>query len=206
MKIILLGKPLSGKGTQASFLAKKLHIPHISTGTLLRKEIQRKSALGRKVALLLEKGKLVPDPLMFTLLKKHLPQKNFILDGYPRTLAQAQDLEKICSLDLVLEISCPDQVILQRSAARKSCRECGEVYGLHIPPKKKDICDRCQGVLEQRSDDRVSTVKKRLAIYAKETKPLLSFYQKKNISLSVPGDSSLAFLHRKMLQKIESIK
>lgn len=206
MKIVFLGKPLSGKGTQASLISEKLHIPHISTGDLLRKEVERKTIIGKKISPLLRQGKFVPDRLMFSLLKKGLPKKSFILDGFPRDLVQAKTLEKVTKIDLVVDVFCSDKTILKRAGSRTSCERCGKIYGLNVQAKKKGICDHCKGKLIRRADDGAATVQKRLQLYRKETKQLIPFYKTQKSYFPVRGEDPIAKVQNKILQKIESIK
>ncbi len=206
MKLILLGKPLSGKGTQAEFLSIKLNIKHVSTGELLRTEIKRKTDLGGKIAPLLAKGKLVPDIITFSVLKKNLPKKNFILDGFPRNLKQEKLLEKITNIDLVVDIACSDRTILKRAKSRFSCEKCGAIYGLNFPPKKKGICNTCKKELIRRPDDEPSTVKERLEVYRKLTFPLIDFYKKKKIYFFANGEKDVIKVQKQIIQKIEKIK
>src|SRR3989338_1153473 len=204
MKIIFLGKPLSGKGTQASLLSKKIRTPHISTGELLRKEVQKKSKLGRCIATLIAAGKLIPDKDMFALLEKCLPKKQFILDGFPRDIRQAKNLAKLTNIDLVIDVVCSDKTILKRAQARISCENCGHIYGLNFKPKEKERCDNCNGRLIHRTDDSSATVRKRLEIYKRKTKLLTAFYKKQKIYFSVQGEKTVPSVQIKILNKIES--
>ena len=206
MRLVLLGKPLSGKGTQARFLSQKIKIPTFSLGDILRKECKNKTVLWKKIEPNITKGKLVSDMIILPLLQEYLPKKNFILDGYPRNTAQAKKLDRFCSLDLVIDIHCSNGIILRRIRARETCLHCGRIYGLDIPPKKKGICDFCKKKLVHRTDDTLKTVKKRLQVYTKETKPLIQFYQKKDIYFKVNGGWNIALIQKRILRKIESIK
>src|SRR3989344_5488445 len=136
MKLVLLGKPLSGKGTQAALLSKALDISVLSLGALFRREVEKKSVLGKKVEKYMKKGTLVPHSVTFPFLQKYLPKKDFILDGYPRNLAQAKALEKMCSLDFVIDVHCSNRLIQKRIMARRSCPKCGKIYGLAVYPKQ----------------------------------------------------------------------
>lgn len=200
MKLVLLGKPLSGKGTQAQLLSKKLHIPVLSLGEILRKELEKKTALGKKAQGYMVQGKLVPDHLILPVLKKHLPKKNFLLDGFPRDIAQAEALEKISSIDFVIDVHCPESLLLKRATSRRECLGCGKVYGLQFPPQKKGICDSCPGKLVQRKDDQESTVRKRLLVYDKQTKPLIAFYKKKGLYHKVSGEQEVSFVQKEIMR------
>lgn len=206
MKLVFLGKPLSGKGTQAELLTQKLHIPHISTGELLRKEIRKKTPLGRKIAPLLQKGKLISDTLIFSVLQKQLPKDHFLLDGFPRNVRQAQMLDKITKINLVVDVFCSDQTILKRAAARQTCEHCGKVYGLHPQPKKMGVCTVCQGKLLRRDDDIIPTVRKRLQVYRQEGQKLAHYYKQRKIYFSVHGEDPILQVQKEILRKIESIK
>jgi len=180
MKLVLLGKPLSGKGTQAALLSKALDISVLSLGALFRREVEKKSVLGKKVEKYMKKGTLVPHSVTFPFLQKYLPKKDFILDGYPRNLAQAKALEKMCSLDFVIDVHCSNRLIQKRIMARRSCPKCGKIYGLDVHPPKEGICS-CGATLIQRKDDTKAIVQKRLAVYTKQSASLISYYKHKGI-------------------------
>lgn len=183
MKLILFGPPGSGKGTHGDLLSKALHISKVSTGDLVRAEVASGSPLGKKMKPIMEQGGLIGDDIIIDLLKKKFsaaPQ-GFILDGFPRTLAQAKVLEVITSIDAVVALDVSDEEVLRRLGGRWTCRGCAKVYGTDLPPKMKGICDVCGGALYQREDGKEETIKKRLAVYKKETEPLLSFYGEKGI-------------------------
>lgn len=206
MKLVMLGKPLCGKGTQAALLAKKLHIPHIAIGDLLRKEIAKKSSLGKRAAAFVVHGKLVPDTIILSFLKNKITgKKSFILDGFPRTIEQAGALEKICALDLVVEVDCSQALIRKRLASRLVCSGCGAVYGLHMQAKKKNVCNACKGVLVQRKDDTLAALKVRMASYSKQTKPLLAYYKRKGLFFQVSGEEKISLVQKKILKKIISL-
>lgn len=196
MKFIFLGAPGVGKGTYASRISPQLGIPQISTGDLVRKEIKQRSELGEKVKEFSSKGLLVPDEIIIEMLEKRLQEpdckKGFILDGFPRTLPQAQALEKITNIDKVINISLREDIIVRKIAARRVCQECGEVYNIadihegdiHMPPlapKREGVCDTCGGSLFQREDDKEAVVKDRLDVYKKQTAPLIDHYKKKGL-------------------------
>ena len=206
MKIIVLGKPSSGKGTQAKLLAEKLNLKHISTGDLLRNELKNKTSLAEKVESFMKIGSLVPDSLILELLKNNLPKDNYILDGFPRSYSQAEALDKITKIDLVLDLFCEDVLIIKRTISRRICSNCGAIYGLTLIPKENDICDKCGSKLYQRPDDNEFTIKNRLYVYNKETSPLIDYYHKKNIYAKVDGSLSIPEVQHLALKKIATIK
>ncbi len=200
MKLIFLGPPGVGKGTYASRLAPKWQVAHISTGDLLRAEIKKASELGMKAKEYMDAGNLVPDGLVIDMLKLRIQEEDcangFILDGFPRTIPQAEALEDITQIDAVVNIQQRDDIIIKKISARRLCRKCGEIYnlahikedGLDMPPvlpEKEGICDKCGGELYQRDDDREEVVRDRLEVYKKQTAPLIEFYQKKGLVVDV---------------------
>ncbi|HEV8344126.1 MAG TPA: adenylate kinase [Candidatus Binatia bacterium] len=201
MRLVLLGPPGAGKGTQAKFLQQRYGACQVSTGEILRKAVAQRSALGQKAAQYLDKGELVPDKVMVNLVAERLQdvdcRTGFILDGFPRTIAQADGLEGILrkmglSLDGVLYIGIPQEVIVQRLAGRRTCRHCGTLFHTKFnPPRRKNICDRCGGELYQREDDREETVRARLKVYETQTAPLVDYYRRKGLVKEVDGDGSV---------------
>jgi len=190
--IIILGPQGSGKGTQADILSKKFNIPHISTGKIFRGQIKNKTELGRKLKSLVNHGRLVPDEITNEIIKNRLSendcQNGFILDGFPRNLNQAEFLDKITDINLVLEIWISDEETISRISQRKSCPKCGAIYHLKFkPPQKDEICDKCQKKLIIRDDDKEKAIKKRLKIYHKQTELLIEFYKNKGIYHKING-------------------
>jgi len=186
MRIVLFGPPGSGKGTYASRLTGILGVPHISTGDMVREEIKAQTDLGKKIREYSDKGELVPDEIIIELLAKRLSktdcEKGFILDGFPRTVRQAEAFERISKIDLVINLNVPDEIIIQRLSNRLTCRRCGAIYNrLTLKPKREGICDRCGGELYQREDDKSEVVQERLNVYRKDTEPLVKYYKKKGL-------------------------
>ncbi len=196
MKLIFLGAPGVGKGTYASRLGPKLGIPHISTGDIFRENIKNNTELGKQVKPILDKGGLVPDEITIKIvddrIKKDDCKKGFIFDGFPRTIPQAEGLDKVIKVDLVLNIIVPEDILIQKITSRRVCKNCGDIYNLadirrgslHMPPmlpKVEGKCDKCGGELYQRKDDNEQTVKERLEEYKNKTQPLIDYYRKKNL-------------------------
>ena len=186
MRLILLGAPGAGKGTQAEILSKLLSIPTISTGNILRAAMKNGTPVGLKAKEYVDTGKLVPDAVIIDIIKERLAQedcvKGYILDGVPRTIPQAQAMEEMgVAVDCALSIEIEDQVIVDRMSGRRTCKECSQTF--HVvsnPPKQEGICDFCGGELNIRKDDAPETVKARLETYHKETEPLKAFYAERN--------------------------
>ena len=197
MKIILLGSPGAGKGTQAERLCKVLDIPTISTGNILRAAVKNGTPTGLKAKAFMDAGKLVPDEVIIGIITERLAEddcKNgYILDGVPRTIAQAEAMEKAgINFDAVVSIEVADQVIMERMSGRRVCESCGASYHLvAVPPKVAGVCDSCGGKLVQRKDDAPETVKDRLEVYHKETEPLKDFYAQRGLLKSVENQPSV---------------
>ena len=191
MKLILLGAPGAGKGTQADIIKKTLGIPTISTGNILRAAVKNGTPTGLKAKEYMDAGKLVPDEVIIGIINERLQESDcangYILDGVPRTIAQAEAIETMgIRIDKVLELQVEDSVIVERMSGRRVCENCGASYHIvNIPPKKEGVCDVCGGALKQRKDDDPETVRDRLAVYHKETEPLKGFYEARGILKTV---------------------
>jgi len=211
MNLILLGPPGAGKGTQAAKIIEKYKIPQISTGDILRAAVREGTELGKEAQKYMNEGKLVPDSIVIGIIKERLQKddcKNgYILDGFPRTIVQAEELDKMLKemgskLDVVISIEVPDEEIIQRITGRRMCKECGAVYHIkYNPPKRDGICDKCNGQLYQRDDDKEETVRARLDVYKKQTEPLKEYYSKQNILKEVDGTGDI----NKIFEQIDAI-
>ena len=198
MKLILLGAPGAGKGTQAEILCKELNIPTISTGNSLRAAIKNGTPTGLKAKAFMDEGKLVPDEVIIGIINERLAEEDcsngYILDGVPRTIAQAEAMEKAgIVFDHVISIEIADETIVNRMGNRRVCEDCGASYHLvAVPPKVEGVCDKCGGKLIQRKDDAPETVKARLDVYHQETEPLKGFYAERGLLRSVDDQPSVA--------------
>ncbi len=195
MKIVLVGPPGVGKGTVAGKLSKKLNIPHIATGDMLRENVAQKTDLGLKAKSYMDGGLLVPDQVVIDMVKERIKRpdckKGFILDGFPRTIPQAEELEKASNVDKVINIQADDKIIVERLSRRRVCEKCGFIYHLDfIKPNREGFCDKCSGRLYQREDDKPAAIKERLRVYREKTEPLIEHYDKKGILADVDGSGS----------------
>jgi adenylate kinase len=201
VRVIFLGPPGAGKGTQAKTLAHDAGVPQIATGEMLREAVRAGTPLGREAARIMESGALVPDEVMVGLIADRLRQPDaaagFILDGFPRTIAQAEALNKLLkdlgqTLDAVVYFDVPHDELMRRLTGRRLCRQCQTAYHLQsAPPAKPGVCDRCGGELYQRDDDSETTVRHRLDVYARQTAPLLDYYRGRGLLSSVKGDGPM---------------
>ncbi|MBV8362172.1 MAG: adenylate kinase [Deltaproteobacteria bacterium] len=197
MRLVLLGPPGAGKGTQARMLESKLQAPQIASGDLLRTAVRNQTALGLQAKTFMDTGALVPDELVLGMIEERLrqadAQNGFILDGFPRTVAQAEVLESILvrrneRLNKVVAIIVPDEEIIKRISGRRTCRSCGAMYHmLYEPPRTINVCDKCSGELYQREDDAEHTVSARLQVYASSTRPLLDYYRRWRLLVEIDG-------------------
>ncbi len=212
MKLIFIGSPGAGKGTQAKILASHFNLMHLSTGDLLRAEINAKTALGLEISDIIKNGNLVSDNIVETLISNKIKEdacKNgFILDGYPRNITQANSLKNIINdIDKVILISVPDKFIIERMIGRKSCPKCGQMYHeKYNSPKQEGICDFCNEPLIQREDDKEETVKKRLSVYHSLTSPIIDYYKKDNLLIEVDGTKSIQEVTNNLISILENIR
>lgn len=208
MRLVLLGAPGAGKGTQAKMLIDKYSIPQISTGDILRKAVADGTPLGKEAKSYMDSGGLVPDSVVIGLVKERLAQddcKNgYILDGFPRTTPQAEELDKVLAdmgspLDTALSVDVDTDILMKRLTGRRTCKNCQQMYNVHFTPSKEEgKCDKCGGELMQRDDDKEETIKNRLTVYEKSTAPLIDYYGKKNILKSVDGMGSVDEIFNKV--------
>lgn len=215
MRIVLLGPPGAGKGTQAKLMQKTIGIPHISTGDLLRAAVDGQSELGRAAQDYMERGELVPDGLVIDMIDHRLQQNGgvpgFMLDGFPRTVAQAEALEEMLAsqhvgLDHVLSLEVPREQIVRRLSGRRTCRQCGAMYHAELdPPTRSDVCDRCGGTLFQREDDREDTIRARLDVYDRATAPLTAFYRTRGLLREIDGTGSTSDVHHRILRRVDHL-
>ncbi len=201
MKIIMLGAPGAGKGTQAKMIADKYGVPHVSTGDIFRANIKEGTELGKEVKHYMDQGLLVPDELTVKILMDRVGRedcrKGYVLDGFPRTIPQAEVLDKALAemgdaIDYAINVDVPDETIIGRMTGRRACVSCGATFHIvHIPPKQEGICDTCGKELILRDDDKLETVKKRLSVYHEQTQPLIEFYTEKEILKTIDGTAEM---------------
>lgn len=209
MKLILLGAPGAGKGTQAEVICKALNIPAISTGNIIREALAQGTEMGLKAKSFMDAGQLVPDDVVIGIIKERLAKDDcangFILDGFPRTIPQAEALDAMgVIIDRVIDIEVPDEKIAARMSGRRVCKDCGSSYHLEYKaPKAEGVCDACDGELIQRKDDAPETVLDRLAVYHKQTEPLKDYYSKKGILRIIEGQEEIADTSALTLKALE---
>lgn len=210
MNIIMLGPPGAGKGTQAKMMVEKLGIPQISTGDMLRAAVKEGTELGRKAKEYMDQGKLVPDEVVIGIVKERLSapdcEKGFILDGFPRTIPQAEALDKVLGelgkgIEYVINVVVPNEDLLTRLTGRRTCRQCGAMYHVVFnPPQKEGVCDKCGGELYQRDDDKEETIIQRLKVYENQTAPLIEYYRGKGVLYDVDGTGSIQEIFQRILK------
>ena len=210
MKIIMLGAPGAGKGTQAKKIAAKFSIPHISTGDIFRANIKNGTELGKKAKTYMDQGLLVPDELVVDLVVDRVNQDDcrdgYVLDGFPRTIPQAEALDKALAklgqkVDFAIDVDVPDENIVRRMGGRRACVTCGATYHLECAPTKKDgVCDTCGGELILRDDDKPETVEKRLGVYHEQTQPLIDYYTNAGILKTVDGTVDIEDVFRAIVE------
>jgi len=210
---ILLGPPGSGKGTQAKRLIEKYDIPQISTGDLLREAVKNGTELGKEAKQFMDAGKLVPDEVVIGMVKERLQkddaQKGFILDGFPRTVPQAEELDKVLEgmgkkIDKVINIEVPDEEVVERLSGRRTCKDCGAMYHVKFsPPKEEGKCDKCGGELYQRDDDNPETIKSRLQVYHEQTAPLKDYYGKQGLVADIAGVGDIDGITKAVMAAVE---
>lgn len=206
-KIVLLGPPGSGKGTQTERLCAELKLTKISTGDLLREAVRNNTPLGAKAKSFMDAGKLVPNELVIDLVREKIKnvKGGVILDGFPRSLEQAEMLDKIAKVDLAIDIEVNEDNLVRRLTLRRTCRACSAVYHLEFnPPKSEGRCDKCGGELFQRSDDTERTVRERLKVYKDQTLPLTSYYKKKGILRTVDGEGDIGEVYGRILKAVRA--
>ena len=200
MRCILLGPPGAGKGTQAAIIRDKYTVAHISTGDILRANVKNNTVLGKKAKSYMDAGELVPDSLIIEMMKDRLSrddcERGFLLDGFPRTVSQAEALDILLKaleveLDAVILLEVSDEVVVKRLSGRRMCKQCGAIYHIEFqPPSKEGICDKCGGELYQRDDDKEEVIRQRLAVYHEQTSPLVEYYSSKGLLRPVDAEQS----------------
>ncbi|MHB0976245.1 MAG: adenylate kinase [Candidatus Aquicultorales bacterium] len=216
MNIILLGPPGAGKGTQAERIARDCAIPHVSTGDMLREAVSKETELGRLAQEYMTKGELVPDDVVIGIVKERLAQPDaeggFLLDGFPRTIPQADVLSGALSeagraVDVVVNIDVPDEEVVARISGRRICKGCGRPYHVRFnPPKAEGVCDVCGGELYQRADDQAAAVRNRLKVYHTQTSPLIDYYKKHGLLANVDGSGSVAEVSKRIEELLQCAK
>jgi len=213
MDLIFLGPPGAGKGTQAKMLVERYGIPQVSTGDILRAAVAEGTELGKKAKEYMEAGKLVPDEVVIGIIEERLKQsdceKGFILDGFPRTVPQAEALDKVLEkmgrkIDHVLTLDVPEEELIRRLTGRRTCKKCGAMYHtIFNPPKVEGVCDKCGGELYQRPDDNEETVRSRLSVYEQQTRPLIDFYEKKGLVRKIDGRGEIKEIFEQIVRILE---
>jgi adenylate kinase len=211
MKLVIFGPPSAGKGTQAQKLSKQYGIPQVATGDLLRKAVADKTPLGLRIKSYLDQGKLGPDEVIVQLIKERVAKpdcKNgFLLDGFPRTMGQAKELERMTDIDLVLSIVVDFETLVERAVGRRTCPKCSAVYHIKFnPPMNAGVCEKCGSKLIQRDDDKEDTVRNRLKVYQEQTAPLIEYYRKKGKLVDIDGSGGIDAVYSQMVKAISHMK
>ena len=215
MKLVLLGPPGAGKGTQAKKLIEQYTIPQISTGDILRQAVKDGTELGKKAKTYMDQGALVPDDVIIDIIKERIKaddcKNGYIFDGFPRTVAQAKALDQVMKdlstkLDAVVSIDVPEDEVVKRLSGRRTCKSCGALYHIHYnPPTKEGVCDKCGGDLFQRDDDNETTIRQRLAVYRDQTSPLIKYYTKQNLVKAIPGTGDPEAIFAAMCKTLDNM-
>lgn len=210
MRLVLLGPPGAGKGTQASAIVNEYKIPHISTGDMFRENINNNTDLGKEAKKYMDQGNLVPDELVVSMvadrIKKDDCKDGFLLDGFPRTLVQGEELDKVLSslglkLDRVINLDLDESVVVERIIGRRICPECGATYHVKFnPPKEENICDKCSSKLLQREDDTKEVVEQRYRVYEEQTEPLIDYYNKQNLIMNIDGSKDIDEISKDIIE------
>ncbi len=208
MNLVMFGPPGAGKGTLAASLSRETGMIHISTGEIFREAIRNETELGKRVQRITESGALVPDELTIELvaarLRKDDVRNGVILDGFPRTIPQAEALRKLCEIDHVVNLRVPDEVVVERLSGRRVCSSCGTVFHIKfMPPKKEGVCDACGGELYQRKDDTVDAVKKRLEVYKNQTQELIEYFKKRDLLVEIDGTPKAETVLRNLRNRLD---
>jgi len=216
LRIVLLGAPGAGKGTQAEFLSEYLGVPHIATGDLFREALAKDTPLGRQAKAYMDRGELVPDSITIAMVRERLSapdtERGFILDGFPRTVEQARALDQVLAergqkLDVVVYIDVRPEVLLQRLSGRWICQDCQGVYHtLYNPPERPEICDACGGRLYQRVDDRPETQRRRIEVYLAQTAPLIQFYRERGLLVEINGEQEIARVRDELRSVVDRVR
>ncbi len=209
MNVILLGAPGAGKGTQATRISSRYHLPHISTGDIFRANIKNQTEIGVLAKSYIDKGQLVPDEVTCKIVENRLVEKDcengYLLDGFPRTIAQAEELEKFSKVDCVININIDFSFLMERLCGRRVCKNCGESYHVSTLNGKTD-CAKCGGELYQRKDDNPETVQSRLSVYESQTQPLIDYYTRKGVIVNVAGEGTPEEVFASIVSALETIK
>jgi len=210
MKLVIFGPPSAGKGTQAQKLSKKYGIPQIATGDLLREQVAKKTPIGIKVKAILDAGKLGPDDLIVQMISERVSKPDcrngYLLDGFPRTMGQAKELEKMTDIDLVLNIVVDFELLVERAVGRRICPKDNSVYHVKFnPPNKTGTCDKCGSALIQRDDDKEETVRRRLGVYKEQTAPLVEYYREKGKLVDIDGSAGIDGVFEQMVAAIDRL-